>query len=68
MIKKFDTNFGSVSTGSTGSAGASGSSSKGGNGLITALVIGAGVYLGYKFIVKPMLDKKKAEESNDNIE
>jgi len=66
MIKKFDTSFGAGSAGA--STGASTGGSKGGNGLITALIVIGGLYLGYKFIVKPMLDKKKAEEANDNVE
>ncbi len=55
MIKKFDTNFGGGSASTS-----SGSSSK---GIITLIVVVAIGFLGYKFIVKPMLDKKNSDET-----
>ncbi len=56
MIKIFDTSFGGSGSGSTTT---STSSSK---GIITLIaVIGIG-YLGYRFIVKPMLEKRDAEK------
>ena len=66
MIKKFDTNFGSTSP----SGGSTGGSS-GGNGsgtIVKALIVIGALYLGYKFIVKPMLDRKNSEEENDSVE
>ena len=53
MIKKFDTSFNSTSTGtSTGTSG------------IVKLVLVVGLaYLGYRFIVKPILDKKKQKDA-----
>jgi hypothetical protein len=59
MIKTFDTSISAPATGSGTSAptGGSGSTKK----IITVVVILAVAYLGYKFVVKPMLDKKKEE-------
>ena len=50
MIKKFDTSFGGSGSGSTGS-----SSSK---GIITLIAVVGIAFLGYKFVIKPMLDKR----------
>jgi Tfp pilus assembly protein PilO len=51
MITKFDT------------SGGSGSTSKSGNALIYILVAGVVAFLGYKYIIKPEMDKRKAEET-----
>jgi hypothetical protein len=59
MIKTFDTSFSAPSTGSGTSASTSGSGST--KKIITVVVILAVAYLGYKFVFKPMLDKKKEE-------
>ena len=66
MIKKFDTNFSSPASagGSTGGT----TSGNGSNTIVKALLVVGALYLGYKFIVKPMLDKKKSEEANDGLE
>lgn len=63
MIKKFDTNFSSTPV----ATGGSGTSTSGGSGnstktLITIAVVLVVGYLGYKYVVKPMLDKKKEEQ------
>ncbi len=50
MITKFDT---------SGGAG----SGKGSNTFIYLLVAGAVIYLGYRFVIKPEMDKRKAEQS-----
>lgn len=57
MIKKFDTSFGGSGSGST-STGSSSSSSK---GIITLIAVVGIAFLGYKFIVKPMLEKRDTE-------
>lgn len=59
MIKTFDTSISAPATGSgtSSSTGGSGSTKK----IITVVVILAVAYLGYKYVVKPMLDKKKEE-------
>lgn len=54
MITKFDTS-GSGASASTTSKG-------GGSKILTYLVIGAALFAGYKFVLKPYLDKKKAEQ------
>ena len=51
MIKKFDT------------SGGAGSTSKSSNALIYILVGGIALYLGYKYLIKPEMDKRKAEET-----
>jgi hypothetical protein len=66
MIKKFETNFGS-STPTGGSTGGT-TSGSGSNTLVKALLVVGVLYLGYKFVVKPMLDRKKSEEANDGTE
>lgn len=66
MIKKFDTNFSSPAPagGSTGGT----TTGNGGSTIVKALLVVGALYLGYKFIVKPMLDKKKSQEANDGLE
>jgi hypothetical protein len=56
MIKTFDTNISTntTSTGSSGSTSGSGSTKQ----IITVIVLCAVAYLGYKFVYKPMMDKK----------
>lgn len=54
MITKFDTS-------SATSTKSSGGSSK----IITFLIIGAALYAGYRFILKPYLEKNKKDESED---
>jgi hypothetical protein len=66
MIKKFDTNFGSPAPTGGSTGGATGGN--GSNTIVKALLVVGALYLGYKFIVKPMLDKKKSEEANDGLE
>ena len=59
MIKSFDTNFSatpSVASSSTGSG--TGSMKK----VIMVIAVIGVAYLGYKFVVKPMLDKNKEEK------
>jgi hypothetical protein len=67
MIKTFETNFGSTAP-AGGSTGGTTTTGNGGNTIVKALLVVGALYLGYKFIVKPMLDKKKAEEANDGLE
>jgi hypothetical protein len=55
MIKKFDTSFGGSGSGST----STGSSSS--KGIITLIAVVGIAFLGYKFIVKPMLEKRDTE-------
>ena len=55
MIKKFDTSFGGSGSGST----STGSSSS--NGIITLIAVVGIAFIGYKFIVKPMLEKRDTE-------
>jgi hypothetical protein len=50
MIKTFDTNI-SANTTSTGGSGST-------KQIITVIVLCAVAYLGYKFVYKPMMDKK----------
>lgn len=57
MIKSFDTNFSSGTSVATSSTG-SGSMKK----VIMFIAIVGVAYLGYKFVVKPMLDKNKEEK------
>jgi hypothetical protein len=66
MIKKFDTNFGTPAP--TGGATGGATGGNGGGTIVKVLLVVGALYLGYKFIVKPMLDKKKSEEANDNVE
>lgn len=56
MIKKFDTSFGGGTSGSSTSS----SSSK---GLITLLVVVAVGFIGYKYVIKPMIDKNKENKN-----
>ena len=60
MIKKFDT--GSVATapisGTPSTGGSTGSTKK----IIVFLAVIGVAYLGYKYVVKPMLDKNKEEK------
>lgn len=60
MIKTFDTSFSAPST--TGGSGNSGNSTK---TILTIVVVLAIAYVGYKFVVKPMLDKRK--ETSEEI-
>jgi hypothetical protein len=53
MITKFDTS--GVSTTST--------SKGGGSKILTYLIIGAALFAGYKFVLKPYLDKKNATKN-----
>lgn len=57
MIKKFDTGF-------TGTSSAAGTASTGSssNKLILAVFVLGGLYLGYRYILKPMMDKNKEEK------
>ncbi len=60
MIKKFDTgSFTPAPTSGTPSTGASTGSMK--KVIIVLAVVGV-AYLGYKYVVKPMLDKQKDEK------
>lgn len=52
MITKFDTNVSS-----------SGSSK--GTGLLKWVVLGLGLYAGYKFVLKPYLDKKNQSKTDE---
>jgi Tfp pilus assembly protein PilO len=54
MIKKFDTSFG-------GGASTSSTSSTSSKSLITLLVVVAVGFIGYKYVVKPMLERKDNE-------
>lgn len=56
MIKKFDTSFGGSGSGST----STGSSSS--KGIITLIAVVGIAFIGYKFIVKPMLEKRDTEK------
>lgn len=68
MIKKFDTSFTSVPPviptdgGTTPPSTLEGGKGKS-NTLLYIVLGGVVLYLGYKFIVKPMLDKRKEEQS-----
>jgi len=55
MIKKFDTSFGGSGSGST----STGSSSS--RGIITLIAVLGIAFIGYKFIVKPMIEKRNTE-------
>jgi hypothetical protein len=57
MIKKFDTSFGGGASMSSTSSTSSSSS----KGLITLLVVVAVGFIGYKYVVKPMLERKDNE-------
>jgi hypothetical protein len=67
MIKKFDTSFTSVPPviptdgGTPPPSGVEGGKGKS-NTLLYVILGGVVLYLGYKFIVKPMLDKRKVEQ------
>ena len=68
MIKKFDTSFASVPpVTATGGGTPPPSTPEGGKGksntLLYIVLGGVVLYLGYRFIVKPMLDKRKEEQS-----
>jgi peptidoglycan/LPS O-acetylase OafA/YrhL len=52
MIKKFDTSFNSTSS----------ATSSGTSGIVKLVLVVGLAYLGYRFIVKPMLDKKKQKD------
>lgn len=73
MIKKFDTSFkvAAPAGGGSGSApagGGEGGGKSGGSIIKTVFIIGAvigAVYLGYKFIVKPMQERKRQAEENE---
>lgn len=51
MITKFDT------------SGGAGSTSNSGNAIIYLIVAGVVAYLGYKYLIKPEMDKRKAEQT-----
>jgi peptidoglycan/LPS O-acetylase OafA/YrhL len=53
MIKKFDTSFNSTSS----------ATSSGTSGIVKLVLVVGLAYLGYRFIVKPMLDKKKQQDA-----
>ena len=57
MIKSFDTNFSSTPSGA-GTGSGTGSMKK----VIMVIAVIGVAYLGYKFVVKPMLDKNKEEK------
>lgn len=60
MIKKFDTGgFSAPNSGTTATSGSGSGSMK--KVIMVVALIGV-AYLGYKFVVKPMLDKKKEEK------
>jgi hypothetical protein len=52
MITKFDTSSGGGATATSG------------KGIITFIIIGVGLYVGYRFVIKPYLEKRK--QKNDN--
>lgn len=54
MITRFDTSSGGVATATSGK----------GKGIITFIIIGVGLYVGYRFVIKPYLEKRK--QKNDN--
>lgn len=54
MITKFDTSSSSVATSQGGK----------GMGIVTFIVISVGLYVGYRYVVKPYLEKR--EKNNDN--
>jgi hypothetical protein len=56
MITKFDTSGGGTS---------SGSGSGKGMGIMTWLLIGVAAYAGYRFILKPYLDKKNQNTDDE---
>lgn len=58
MIKTFDTSLSGTAMGSGTSATSGGSGKK----IITIVVILAIAYLGYRFVLKPMLNKNSEEE------
>jgi len=67
MVKKFDTSFASVPpvtpTGGGTPPPVTPEGGKGKSNTLLYIVLGGVVlYLGYKFIVKPMLDKRKEEQ------
>ena len=59
MIKSFNTNASAPST--TMSSGTTASSGNMNKAIMILALIGV-AYLGYRFVVKPMLDKKKEEK------
>ena len=63
MIKTFNTtDTPSASTGGSAPS-TSGTTSGGGmNKIVLAVVILGAIYVGYRFVVKPMMDAKKAKE------
>jgi preprotein translocase subunit SecG len=54
MIRKFDTSFGGGTSGSSTSSGSN-------KGIITLIMVVAVGFVAYKFVVKPMLDKRNNE-------
>lgn len=53
MVARFDT---------SGIGGGGSSQSKGGNGLLIFALIVAGGYLAWNYLIKPEMDKRKAEK------
>lgn len=62
MIKKFDTGGFSAPSSGTTATSVSGSGSGSMKKVIMVVALIGVAYLGYKFVVKPMLDKKKDEK------
>lgn len=61
MIKTFNT---SITPSTGGGTTPSGTASGGGgmNKIIMAVVVLGAIYVGYRFVVKPMMDAKKAKQ------
>jgi hypothetical protein len=57
MIKKFDTSFG----GGASMSNTSSTSSSSSKGIITLIAVVGIAFIGYKFIVKPMIEKRNTE-------
>jgi hypothetical protein len=65
MIKSFNTaSAPSTGGGATSSATSSATPSGGGsmNKIIMAVVVLGAIYVGYRFVIKPMMDAKKANQ------
>ena len=67
MIKTFSTTSAPSTGGGTTPSGtpsgtSSGTSSGGMNKIILAVVVLGAIYVGYRFVIKPMMDAKKANQ------
>ena len=63
MIKSFNTSVSPSPSAGGSTASTSGTTSGGGmNKIVLAVVILGALYVGYKFVVKPMMDAKKANQ------